>query len=335
MIINEDFFDSTELGQEVISANVNNRPVDDDYFRYVVSIHYDLTNDFDLNYFSKIIDKLATNIEHSSFSTEEASHEKYIVFEFNHSFKNIYESMKFIRIVYEALKRPINGICQFEIVDKKPISDEAEECSVSLELLGRRWSAPYEMRLAADNKLIHELYFLNVILLGSLVSYFDVCNYLMLPHNSNCEREAALIQINKNHKFNSGICIKYSDKSVWSSIDKMQNIPFSFWNDVHIEVVEFNQQKQSLNSVVVGDGDLKHAIKMFKYGKKIISNKYFIVQYSWTYLFVEDDKQTVYIPIGQFLLTDDHSMIYYVKISIGRDDNIDSLFEFIKISKYA
>ena len=74
---------------------------------------------------------------------------------------------------------------------------------------------------------------------------------------------------------------------------------------------------------------------MFKYGKKIIFNKYFIVQYPWTYLFVEDDKQTVYIPIGQFPITDDYSMIYYVKITIGRDDNIDSLFEFIKISKYA
>ena len=336
MLINEDFFDSEDLSREEMMKNANSPElVENDSFRYVASVHYDSADICDLNYFEKVVDKLATNIEHSAFSSEEINSERYIVFEFNHSFKNINESMQFLRIIFEALKRPLKGMWKFELVDRTPLSDDAEECQVSLKLLGGRWLEPYKMRVGDDNKLIHELYFLNVILLGSLVSYFDVCNYMMLPHNSSSEQESALIQIKRNHKYNSGTYIKYSDKSIWSSIDKIENIPFGFWNDVHIEVVEFNQQKQSLNSVVVGDGDLKRAIKMFKYGKKIISNKYFIVQYSWTYLFVEDDKQTVYIPIGQFPITDDHSMIYYVKITIGRDENIDSLFEFIKISKYA
>ena len=94
MVINEDFFDSEDLSRNEMLMNANSTErVENDSFRYVASVHYDSANICDLNYFEKVVDKLVTNIEHTSFSSEEIDSDRYIVFEFNHSFKNINESM--------------------------------------------------------------------------------------------------------------------------------------------------------------------------------------------------------------------------------------------------
>lgn len=155
MLINEDFFDSEELTQnDMISAERPSERVTDRYFRYVAAIHYDSNNICDVEYFEKVIDKLATNIEHSSFSTEKVGQERYITFGFNHSFKNINESMRFIRIIFEALKRPSEGMWKFELVDNKPICDEAEECQICLRTLGQRWMCPIHITSRYDNELV-------------------------------------------------------------------------------------------------------------------------------------------------------------------------------------
>ena len=333
MLINEDFFDSEDLSREEMMKNANSAErVENNSFRYVASVHYDSADICDLNYFEKVVDKLATNIEHSVFSSEEINSERYIVFEFNHSFKSINESMQFLRIIFEALKRPLKGMWKFELVDRTPLSDDTEECQVSLKMIGQRWVCPAVITIQQDNTLLKDLYFLNVMLLGPRVTYFDICNYLMIPNNSNSEQEYAEIEISKNHMGKSKRSIAAKEKSIWSSIDKINEIIDTYLVE-QASVVEYNQQEKTLNTKPINDS-LETTLKTFRYGKKILFNRYFIVQYAWTYLFEENERHTMYVPIGQFPITPDESMIYYVRLDLGYNP-VDRIFSILKISKYA
>ena len=203
---------------------------------------------------------------------------------------------------------------------------------MSLNTLGKRWLCSTEITFQQDNALLKELYFLNVMLLGPLVTYFDICNYLMIPNNSNSEQEYAEIEISKNHIIKSKRSITAKEKSIWSSVDKINEII-----DTHLveqaSIVEYNQQEKTLNTKPINDS-LETTLKTFGYGKKILFNRYFIVQYTWTYLFEENERHTMYVPIGQFLITPDKSMLYYVKLDLGYNP-VDRIFSILKLSKYA
>lgn len=122
------------------------------------------------------------------------------------------------------------------------------------------------------------------------------------------------------------------DKAIWSSVDSVNKV---LEKDMagHASLVEYNQQTSTLDSVHIGN-TIEEALKSFKYGKRIISNKYFIIQRVWTYLFDEDGIYTLYIPIGQFPITPDHSMIYYLKLELNAE-TLPKVISTLKLTKYA
>ena len=154
----------------------------------------------------------------------------------------------------------------------------------------------------------------------------------MIPNNSNSEQEYAYIEISKNHNRKSTHAITAKEKSIWSSIDKINEIIDTYLVE-QASVVEYNQQEKTLNTKPINDS-LETTLKTFRYGKKIIFHKYFIVQYAWTYLFEENERHTIYVPIGQFPITPDESMLYYVRLDLGYNP-VDRIFSILKLSKYA
>ena len=332
MIINEDFFDSEELDNEVVSKNgsASDDSKDYRYCRYLMTacIPEEHLQDFSKEQFKNIMDRIVL----VDYGVE--YYEDRISLYFNHFFKTLNQYLHFLLTVYNAAGRMIDRwICELN-------NDNEEDSELTLfadlSVIVQRFTNPSEltyMDTIESMRILKQF----VFILNEGESIFDEDDYayifnMCLKKNT---RVAEKIFIKEYPKFSTQLNLKNTG-TVWSSNERIQNM---LDNSLHIDsnivikeisIIEVSfrdKSDYSFNVVAmnIDKPDFNDALSGFRHYKKLRQRLFFEIYPEQCSFYINHGEQeyAACYPVGQILEKDKQTKtLYYFRIVYS----VDSLY---------
>jgi len=332
MIINEDFFDSEELDNEVVSKNelASDDSNDYRYCRYLMTAHIpeEHLQDFSKERFKNVMDCIVL----VDYGVEYFDDRIFLYF--NHFFKTLNQYLNFLLTVYNAAGRMIdNWICE--------LNDDEEDGELSLfadlSVIVQRYTNPSELTFMDTIESIRILKeFVSILNDGEDIFDEDDYAYIFNMCLKKNTRVAEKIFIEKYPKFSTQLNLKNKIATVWTSNERIQNMlnnslyidPKIVIKEISLIEVSFKDKSDYSFNVVAVDPDkpdFNDALSGFRHYKKLKQRPFFEIYPEQCSFYINhgEGEYAVCYPVGQILEKDKQTKsLYYLRIVY----NFDSLY---------
>lgn len=336
MIINEDFFDSEELDNEVVPQEVASENNFSGY-KYIISavIPEEHIRDFPKERFKNIMDRFVF----VDYSVKYIDNHIWIYF--NHNMKTLKQYLSFLLTVYNAAGRMMIDNWAFLLNEND--FDDSMTLFADLSVIINRYTEPSKLTFVDTveaMRILKEVVF--ILNDGKQIFNEDDYSYIFNICMKSNTTVAEKIFIERNHKTSGQLYLQKKNSTIWTTNDKIQEVltnPLHIDSNINIKEVSVievsfkNKRECGFREVAMDPNkpDFMDAISDFKHSDKLQQRTFFEIfpKQCPFYINFGDNIFSVYYPVGQFREKDKQTVcMYYLKIMYGASANYNNYMGF-------